>query len=80
MVKDEMILIETLKAIEPALKKYFAYDRAMLYKEIESMYLAIHPEGLYGVLNDDKYMIEVPNWQQVITRLIGNVTLLESKR
>lgn len=61
MVKDEMILIETLKAIEPALKKYFAYDRAMLYKEIESMYLAIHPEGLYGVLNDDKYMIEVPN-------------------
>ena len=56
-----MILIETLKAIEPALKKYFAYDRAMLYKEIESMYLAIHPEGLYGVLNDDKYMIEVPN-------------------
>ena len=39
MVKDEMILIETLKAIEPALKKYFAYDRAMLYKEIESMYL-----------------------------------------
>lgn len=61
MVKDEMILIETLKAIEPALKKYFAYDRAMLYKEIESMYLAIHPEGLYGVPNDDKYMIEVPN-------------------
>ena len=61
MVKDEMILIETLKAIEPALKKYFAYDRAMLYKEIESMYLAIHPEGLYGVLNDDKYMVEIPN-------------------
>ena len=61
MVKDEMILIETLKAIEPYLVEYFAYDRAMLYKEIESMYLAIHPEGLYGVPHDDKYMIEVPN-------------------
>ena len=61
MVKDEMILRETLKAIEPYLVEYFAYDRAMLYKEIESMYLAIHPEGLYGVPNDDKYMIEVPD-------------------
>ena len=53
--------IDRLKAIEPYLVEYFAYNRAMLYKEIESMYLAIHPEGLYGVLNDDKYMIEVPN-------------------
>ena len=81
MEVNEMILIETLKDIEPALKEYFAYNRTMLYTEIERMYLATW--GFMGKV-EDKYMIEVPNtlenWQQVITRLIGNVTLLESKR
>ncbi|WP_320914146.1 hypothetical protein [Butyricimonas paravirosa] len=53
--------IDRLKMIEPYLVEYFAYNRAMLYKEIERMYLAIHPEGLYGVPHDDKYMVEVPD-------------------
>ena len=58
MEANEMILIETLKDIEPALKEYFAYDRAMLYPEIERMYLATW--GFMGKV-EDKYMIEVPN-------------------
>ena len=58
MEANEMILIETLKDIEPALKEYFAYDRAMLYTEIERMYLATW--GFMGKV-EDKYMIEVPS-------------------
>lgn len=58
MEVNEMILIETLKDIEPALKEYFAYNRTMLYPEIERMYLATW--GFMGKV-EDKYMIEVPN-------------------
>ena len=61
MATNEMILIETLKAIEPTLKEYFAYDRAMLYPEIERMYLATHPAGLYNLQPEDKYRVEVPD-------------------
>ena len=58
MEANEMILIETLKDIEPALKEYFAYNRTMLYPEIERMYLATW--GFMGKV-EDKYMIEVPS-------------------
>ena len=58
MEANEMILIETLKDIEPALKEYFAYNRTMLYPEIERMYLATW--GFMGKV-EDKYMIEVPD-------------------
>lgn len=58
MEVNEMILIETLKDIEPALKEYFAYNRTMLYPEIERAYLATW--GFMGKV-EDKYMIEVPN-------------------
>ena len=61
MEANEMILIETLKDIEPALKEYFAYDRAMLYPEIERMYLATHPAGLHNIQLEDKYRVEVPS-------------------
>ena len=61
MEANEMILIETLKDIEPALKEYFAYDRAMLYPEIERMYLATHPAGLHNIQPEDKYRVEVPS-------------------
>ncbi|WP_148375424.1 MULTISPECIES: hypothetical protein [Butyricimonas] len=61
MKANEMILIETLKDIEPALKEYFAYDRAMLYPEIERMYLATHPAGLHNIQPEDKYRVEVPS-------------------
>lgn len=58
MEANEMILIETLKDIEPALKEYFAYNRTMLYPEIERTYLATC--GFMGKV-EDKYMIEVPS-------------------
>lgn len=58
MEANEMILIETLKDIEPALKEYFAYNRTMLYPEIERTYLATW--GFMGKV-EDKYMIEVPS-------------------
>ena len=58
MEANEIILIETLKDIEPALKEYFAYNRTMLYPEIERTYLATW--GFMGKV-EDKYMIEVPN-------------------
>lgn len=61
MEANEMILIETLKDIEPALKKYFAYNRTMLYPEIERMYLATHPAGLHNIQLEDKYRVEVPS-------------------
>ena len=61
MATNEMILIETLKAIEPTLKEYFAYNRTMLYPEIERMYLATRPAGLYNLQPEDKYRVEVPD-------------------
>ena len=58
MANNIIYPVATLLEIEPHLIEYFAYNRTMLYPEIERMYLATW--GFMGKV-EDKYMIEVPN-------------------
>ena len=58
MANNIIYPVATLLQVEPFLVEYFAYNRTMLYTEIERMYLAT-----WGFMDkvEDKYMIEVPN-------------------
>ena len=58
MANNIIYPVATLLEIEPHLIEYFAYNRTMLYTEIERMYLATW--GFMGKV-EDKYMIEVPS-------------------
>ena len=58
MANNIIYPVATLLEIEPHLIEYFAYNRTMLYPEIERMYLATW--GFMGKV-EDKYMIEVPS-------------------
>ena len=58
MANNIIYPVATLLEIEPHLIEYFAYNRTMLYPEIERMYLATW--GFMGKV-EDKYMIEVPD-------------------
>ena len=58
MANNIIYPVATLLEIEPHLIEYFAYNRTMLYTEIERMYLATC--GFMGKV-EDKYMIEVPS-------------------
>ena len=58
MANNIIYPVATLLEIEPHLIKYFAYNRTMLYPEIERTYLATC--GFMGKV-EDKYMIEVPD-------------------
>ena len=58
MANNIIYPVATLLQVEPFLVEYFAYNRTMLYTEIERMYLATW--GFMGKV-EDKYMIEVPN-------------------
>ena len=58
MANNIIYPVATLLEIEPHLIEYFAYNRTMLYPEIERTYLATW--GFMGKV-EDKYMIEVPS-------------------
>lgn len=58
MANNIIYPVATLLQVEPFLVEYFAYNRTMLYTEIERMYLATW--GFMGKV-EDKYMIEVPD-------------------
>ena len=58
MANNIIYPVATLLQVEPYLIEYFAYNRTMLYTEIERMYLATW--GFMGKV-EDKYMIEVPD-------------------
>ncbi len=58
MANNIIYPVATLLQVEPFLVEYFAYNRTMLYTEIERMYLATW--RFMGKV-EDKYIIEVPN-------------------
>ena len=58
MANNIIYPVATLLQVEPHLIEYFAYNRTMLYPEIERTYLATC--GFMGKV-EDKYMIEVPS-------------------